>query len=142
MRVIRKTDGSWKKIIFYNTTVSALLQYNEQYLVKLQEVLRVFYENRDEVALLWRPHPLFEATIESMRTELGDVYRGTVAEYQNAGWGIYDNTPDMDRAVCLSDGYYGDWSSVLWLYQKTGKAVMVQDVEVLESGFVPETDGI
>ena len=32
MEVIRRPDGSWKKIIFYNTTVTALLQYNEQYL--------------------------------------------------------------------------------------------------------------
>ena len=131
MRVIRKADGSWKKVIFYNTTVTALLQYNEQYLVKMRDVLRVFYENRDEVALLWRPHPLFGATIESMRVELGEAYRGIVAEYRSAGWGIYDDTADMDRAVCLSDGYYGDGSSVMWLYQETGKAVMIQDVEII-----------
>lgn len=130
MRVIRKPDGSWKKIIFYNTTVTALLQYNGRYLVKMRDVLRVFHENRDDVALLWRPHPLFGATIESMRVELGDEYREIVEEYRSAGWGIYDDTSDMDRAVCLSDGYYGDWSSVLWLYQKTGKAAMLQEVEV------------
>jgi len=32
MKIIRKPDGSWKKVVFYNTTVTALLQYNEQYL--------------------------------------------------------------------------------------------------------------
>ncbi|HBI62773.1 MAG TPA: hypothetical protein DDY31_16465, partial [Lachnospiraceae bacterium] len=56
MRVIRKPDGYWKKIIFYNTTVTALLQHNEQYLVKMRDVLHIFHENQDEVALLWRPH--------------------------------------------------------------------------------------
>lgn len=128
MRIIRKEDGSWKKIIFYNTTVTALLQYNEQYLVKLRDVLRVFYENRDEVALLWRPHPLFMSTIESMRPELGEAYQGIVEGYRRDGWGIYDDSSDMDRAVCLSDAYYGDWSSVLHLYQKTGKALMMQNI--------------
>ncbi len=129
MRVIRKADGSWKKIIFYNTTVTALLQHNEQYLEKMRDVFRVFYENRDEVALLWRPHPLFGATIQSMRPELGEAYKEIVAEYRNAGWGIYDDTTDMDRAVCLSDGYYGDWSSVMWLYKEIYKSSMVQNIE-------------
>ena len=126
MKVIRKPDGSWKKIIFYNTTVTALLQHNEQYLAKMRDVFRIFYENREEVALLWRPHPLMVSTLESMRPGLLEEYRGIVAEYRKAGWGIYDDTADMDRAVVLSDGYYGDGSSVVWLYQETGKPVMIQ----------------
>ncbi len=131
MEVIRRPDGSWKKIIFYNTTVTALLQYNEQYLEKMRDVFRVFYENRDEVALLWRPHPLFGATIESMRPELGETYRGIVESYRRDGWGIYDDTADMDRAVCLSDGYYGDMSSVLQLYRNLNKGTLIQDPQIL-----------
>ena len=142
MKVIRKADGGWKKVIFYNTTVTALLQHNEQYLVKMRDVFRVFYENRDEVALLWRPHPLFGATIQSMRPELGEVYREIVAEYRNAGWGIYDDTMDMDRAVCLSDGYYGDMSSVLWLYQKVRRPVMVQNGSAISTTAVKMVDAI
>ena len=126
MKVIRKPDGSWKKIIFYNTTVTALLEHNEQYLVKMRDVFRIFYENREEVALLWRPHPLMVSTLESMRPGLLEEYRGIVAEYRKAGWGIYDDTADMDRAVVLSDGYYGDGSSVVWLCQEAGKPVMIQ----------------
>lgn len=126
MKVIWKPDGSWKKIIFYNTTVTALLQHNEQYLVKMRDVFRVFYESRDEVALLWRPHPLFASTIAAMRPELGEEYREIVNRYREAGWGIYDDSADMDRAVAVSDAYYGDGSSVVPLYQETGKPVMIQ----------------
>lgn len=133
MKVIRKPDGSWKKIIFYNTTVTALLQHNEQYLVKMRDVFRVFYENRDEVALLWRPHPLFASTIEAMRPGLGEAYREIVKRYREDGWGIYDDTSDMDRAVALSDAYYGDWSSVAWLYQIIEKPIMYQNVDVLSN---------
>ncbi len=42
--------------------------------------------------------------------------------------GIFDDTADMDRAVVLSDAYYGDGSSVMQLYQQTGKPVMCQNV--------------
>ncbi len=131
LRIIRKPDGSWKKIVFYNTSVAALLEHNEKMLEKIQDVFRIFYENRDNVALLWRPHPLINATIESMRPHLLGKYRAIVKQYQDEGWGIYDDTVDMDRAVVLSDGYYGDWSSVVHLYQKTGKPVMIQDVEMI-----------
>ena len=39
---------------------------------------------------------------------------------------------DMDRAVVLSDGYYGDPSSVVQVYQETGKPVMMQNVNVID----------
>lgn len=128
LRIIRKPDGSWKKIIFYNTSVTALLQHNEKMLEKMQDVFRVFWENRDEVALLWRPHPLIKATIESMRPQLWAEYEKIVREYREEGWGIYDDTADVDRAVCLSDAYYGDRSSVVQMCQKACKAVMIQNV--------------
>ena len=37
----------------------------------------------------------------------------------------------MDRAVLLSDAYYGDHSSLIRVYQETGKPVMLQDVDYL-----------
>jgi len=128
-RIIEKPDGSWKKIIFYNTSVGALLHHNEKMLEKMKDVFRVFKENQDEVALLWRPHPLIRATIESMRPQLWEEYRKIQDRYIEDGWGIYDDSTDMDRAVCLSDAYYGDSSSVVPLYKKTGKTFMMQDVE-------------
>ena len=127
LEIIEKPDGQWKKIIFYNTSVTALLENDEKMLVKMRDVFKTFKENKDEVALLWRPHPLIKATIESMRPQLWEQYRKLVDEYRTSGWGIYDETPDMDRAVALCDGYYGDPSSVVQLCQETGKPVLLQD---------------
>ncbi|GFI46389.1 hypothetical protein IMSAGC019_01703 [Lachnospiraceae bacterium] len=132
LKVIEKPDGSWKKIIFYNTSVSALLKHEDKMLKKMAYVFGVFKENQEEVALLWRPHPLIKATIESMRPGLWEEYRKLVELYREEGWGIYDDTPDMDRAVCLSDAYYGDGSSIVQLYKETGKPIMMQDVDILD----------
>lgn len=131
MKVIQKPDGSRKKIILYNTGVDALLKHSDKMLGKIKNVLRIFKENQDEVALLWRPHPLIKATIESMRPELWQEYKSIVEQYREEGWGIYDDTADMDRAIALSDAYYGDGSSLVQLYQETGKPVMIQNVEIL-----------
>lgn len=132
LKVIQKPDGSWKKIVFYNTSVSALLQNDEKMLRKIEDVFRIFYENRDKIALLWRPHPLMESTLISMRPELWEKYKGIREKYWEEGWGIYDDTADMDRAVVLSDAYYGDGSSVVEICRAVGKPVMIQNPSVVD----------
>lgn len=130
-KIIERPDGTWKKIIFYNTSIGALLRSEEKMLEKMQAVFRLFKEQQDEFALLWRPHPLIQSTIRSMRPKLWTEYEKLVQAYREEGWGIYDDSADMDRAVVLSDAYYGDTSSVVQVYQETGKPVMIQNAEVV-----------
>lgn len=132
IEIIQKPDGSFKKIILYNTSVSALLYYGDRVLEKMKTVFQIFRKNRDEVALLWRPHPLIHATIKSMRPQLWAEYSRLEEQYKREGWGIYDDTTDMNRAIAVSDAYYGDRSSLVQLYQKAGKPIMIQNVEMIE----------
>lgn len=131
LKVIEKADGSRKKIILYNTGIAALLTHNEKWVDKIENVLEIFRENQNEIALLWRPHPLIESTLKSMRPEVLRKYTLLKEQYIEKGWGIYDETADVDRAVVLSDAYYGDSSSVVQLYKQTGKPIMIQNVEIL-----------
>lgn len=131
-RIMTKPDGSLKKIVFYNTSINALLHNDEKMLQKMKSVFQIFRNNENEVALLWRPHPLIETTLISMRPHLWEAYKKIRDQYIREGWGIYDDSPDVDRAVVLSDAYYGDTSSLVPMYQETGKPVMIQDAEILE----------
>ena len=130
MDLILRPDGSWKKIILYNTSIGGLLTHNEKMLAKINYVLDVFRKNQEEAVLMWRPHPLIESTLTSMRPQLWETYRAIRDRYLAEGWGIYDDTADLDRAITVSDAYYGDGSSVVQLYQQTGKPVMIQNVEI------------
>lgn len=121
-------DGLPKKIIFYNTSVTSFLAFREKMLEKMKEVFE-FFKKQKKVVLLWRPHPLISTTIQSMCPDLWEEYKNLTEEYQRENFGIYDDTSDIDRAIVLSDGYYGDVSSVVELYQKTGKPIMIQNVE-------------
>ena len=132
-QIICKPDGSRKKIILYNTGVSALLQNNGNALRKIQDVFKIFQEKKDDVALIWRPHPLIRATVNSMRPQLWREYQIIVEEYQKAGWGIYDNTAELDRAIALSDAYYGDESSLVQLCLKVGKPILIQNVDITDA---------
>ncbi len=131
LKVIEKPDGSHKKIVFYNTSVTSMLAAEDKYLDKIEDVLKVFKENKDDVTLLWRPHPLMESTMESMAPDMTERYKKIVADYKAEGWGIYDETPDMDRSVVISDAYYGDWSSLVQLCEKLEMPIMIQNSSVI-----------
>ena len=62
-----------------------------------------------------------------MRPSILQEYIAIRKQYQEEGWGIYDDTADLDRAIVCSDVYYGDPSSVVWLYRATGKAILIED---------------
>lgn len=148
MEAIQKPDGSWKKIVLYNTGINTLLKYNEKALIKMGDVFKVFEIYQDDVVLLWRPHPLIKTTIEAMRPQLLNQYQGLIQKYnknncevtsvkieQNSR--IFDDTPDLHRAINLSDAYIGDTSSLIPLYQKAGKPIMIQNIEVACSSVCP-----
>lgn len=130
MRIIQKLDGSLKKIIFYNTSIGALLQHDGEMLGKMKDTFKTFKESSENVALLWRPHPLIKATIESMRPQLWREYKELVERYREEGWGIYDDSPDVERAIALSDAYYGDKSSLVAMCRSTQKNILIQNVNM------------
>lgn len=127
---IFRADGSKKKVIFYNTSVSALLQSDELMLDKIERNLDLFKEWQDDVVLLWRPHPLYEATLNSLRQGFLDRYHGIVERYLEEDLGIFDDSSELYRAIAVSDAYYGDESSVVQLYKETKKPIMIQNVHV------------
>lgn len=131
-KVIWKPDGSRKKIILYNLSISSFLQNAENMLQKIDSVFRFFKERQDEVVLLWRPHPLLINTIRNLAPWLREGYLRRIKRFQEEGWGIYDATPDPNLAMALSDGYYGDNSSLLTIYRETGKPILLQDSNVLD----------
>ena len=124
LKVMQKPDKTWKKIIFYNTGLSPMLAGKENLLNKIEDDFRIFKEYKDEIALLWRPHPLLSATMSGMLPELQQRYEEILENYKSEDWGIYDDTADLNRAVVISDAYFGDGSSVALLYETTKKPIM------------------
>ena len=113
-----------RKVVFYNSTIGAVLSGNERYLEGLRESLDVFRQSRD-VVLWWRPHPLNDATYRAMRPHLLNEYRQIIADFKSEGWGIYDDTSDLHRALAWADACYGDMSSIVALFYATGKPVLI-----------------
>lgn len=130
-RHLYKSDGTKKKVILYNTSLSAMLDSKEKMLAKMMDVFKFFEQKKDDVTLLWRPHPLLKNTIDTMLPELGGLYNQIVEYYKLSDVGIYDDTADLDRAIVLCNAYYGDHSSVVQLCKILCKPIMIQNTEVI-----------
>lgn len=131
-----------RKVVFYNSTIGAVLSGNEQYLKELRDSLDTFRRSGD-VALWWRPHPLNDATYKSMRPHLLNEYRQLISDYRREGWGVYDDTSDLHRALAWADACYGDMSSIVALFYATGKPVLIStlDKDPSQGSQASETDG-
>ena len=69
-----------------------------------------------------------KSTFHSMRPQFEEDYLSIEKQYIEEGWGIYDDSPDLHRAIAWSDAYYGDGSSVVTLYRVTGNSILLQNI--------------
>ena len=110
-----------RKVYFYNTSLSGLLQDTERFLLKMRYVFETF-SGRDDACLLWRPHPLINATLGSMRQEAQTAYNQLKQYFIENDIGIYDDTADIDKSIAISDVYIGGIkTSVTSLFGVAGK---------------------
>ena len=116
-------DLGGKKVYFFNTSIGGMLGNTEVFLKKMRYVFDIF-KGRDDVCLLWRPHPLMESTFDSMRSMYKPWYEALKKEFIDEKIGIYDDTPDIERTIALSDAYISDTlSSVTALFGVAGKPI-------------------
>lgn len=113
-----------KKVVLFNNSIPQILVHKEEFLDKLERVLD-YFKTRWDYVLWWRPHPLIESTIQSMRPELFERYSQIVKKYREENYGVYDDTADLYRAMAWGDRYYGAKSSVVYLFGMTGKPVLL-----------------
>ncbi len=112
------------KVYFYNTSIGGVLENTTQvFLAKMRYVFNTF-KGRKDACLLWRPHPLLESTIDSMRPFFKTQYEQLKREFIEDDIGIYDDTPDIESSIALSDAYIGkEGSSVVSLFGVAGKPI-------------------
>lgn len=119
---IEKTE---KKKVFLNTSINAFLNDGPFMLEKLRRVFETVNE-RDDIILVWRPHPLLEKTLTAMKPELTELYQEIKDYFFKNEIGIFDETDDISRVVALCDAYIGeDATSVINLFAVLGKPIFI-----------------
>lgn len=116
-----------KQVYLYNTSLSTML-HTEHYLEKLESVM-AYFEGQEDKLVIWRPHPLMEATFASLRPQNLKRFQDLRQGFIQRNIGIYDDLPDGYGAIALSDVYYGDHSSMIFLSIAAGLKIVRQDCE-------------
>ncbi len=124
-----------KRVVLYCTALEGLLCHSEMVIEKMKYVLNVFKENKD-VVLWWFPFRLDGNALQSvadMIPELIQGYKEIVKDFKAEDWGICDETGNIARAIMMSDAYYGDEGLIFPYFKQTGKPMMCQDYDIVES---------
>lgn len=112
------------KVIMLNTSITYFLYQNS-----INEILTCFLkliENAD-ITLLWRPHPLLQATIEAINKEALTEYNSIIEKAEKTGKIYIDKSADPLDAIMVSDALVSDYSSIVVQYYLTGKPVYSLD---------------
>lgn len=132
-----RNKANGRKIILYNTHLDKLLNDDEKFLHKLEYVFKWFEQKQDAV-LLWRPHPLSEATMLAMNPKSYSLYMNLKEEFVQRKIGILDETSYLHLALEMADAYLGDISSLVELFRPSGKPILIQNYEVDNKSKTPE----
>lgn len=111
-----------KKSIVLNSSVGSLLS-DPNYLNELKDRISTILSYQ-ELVLIWRPHPLLEATITSMRPDLYNEFKDILQMVENSDNAIIDQSASTLHATAVSDGMISDLSSWARQYIATGKPVL------------------
>lgn len=126
----KETAGE-RKVIFFNTNISMLLNNPDHVIENLERIFNIV-NSAKTFCLLWREHPLTEATLDSMLPELRTEYHNLRNRFVAEKWGILDDSPDPYPAMLFSDCYYGAGGSLSAIYPITGKPIMITDYKYPE----------
>ena len=112
------------KVIMLNTSITYFLYKNN--INEILTCLLGLIENTD-ITLLWRPHPLLQATIEAINKETLTEYNSIIEKAEKTGKIYVDRSADPLDAIIVSDALISDYSSILIQYYLTGKPVYSLD---------------
>lgn len=119
--------GKKKKIIFFNTNISLLLNNGNKFVENMKRIERIFSCYSNEYTILWREHPLTYETIKSMRPDILIDYMNFKKNFIKNDWVILDENPEWQQAAFVSDCYYGAGGSLSALYLVTKRPIMITD---------------
>lgn len=129
-KIIFNSDGTERKVIFYNIDIYNFEEHGEKTLDKIRHALKVFRDN-SEIALVMYNDPMMEESLKEIDSKLCEEYRKIVEEYKAAGYGIYSSVKDHINIILeLADAYYGDMDSLVQKFRNKKLPVMIQNVEV------------
>lgn len=120
--------GGKKRILFY-TSISGIMQNQDEAVEKIERVLKTFKQYSEEIEVIWCVQELVDAVLPSLNRKLYECLNNIRNNYMLEKIGHVYNDKDK-KLLCSCDAYYGDTSPVVQEYRNNGKPVMIMDYMV------------
>jgi len=117
-----KDERKHQKIFLWNSALVSFL--NDAKWFEKSELLISTFSRRQDCMLIWRPHPLLEATIRSIRPMYWERYIGLKEKILSQNNVVLDQNSDAGPAIAASDALISDYSSIMFQYAVTGKPIL------------------
>lgn len=111
-----------RKVCLINSSISNFLEW-DNFISLLKSMIETLI-SEDKYSILWRPHPLLEGTINSMRLEKKKEYNEFCNWFSEQSHCMKDTLPDPRYAIDFSDILISDYSSLIFSYIPTEKPVI------------------
>ena len=115
---IQRING--KKVVLIATSLTAFLDDPATEMLNVNNVISE-YSKKDDYVVIWREHPLMKPTILAMRPMYASAYAKFQRNFVEQDLGIFDKTNDYRIAFKVADVLYSDPSSLITIWQQTGK---------------------
>ena len=113
-----------KKVVLLCTSLQPFLNDPATEMLNVNTVISEF-SKKDDYVVIWREHPLMKATILSMRPMYAEAYARFQRNFIEQDLGIMDRTHDYRIAFSVADVLYTDYSSLVTIWQQTGKEIHI-----------------
>lgn len=123
---IKKSDGSYKKVILYFICTNDVLENGHRVFDKIKRSMDTFLEYEDSVVPLMMFESNMDEILQMENPELLEDYNEIKMNFTQ----YIVNENELDKAMNLCDAFYGDAGSEAQLCRNSGKPVMIQNVEI------------
>ena len=121
-------EGGKKRILFY-TSISGIMQNQDEAVEKIERVLKTFKQYSEEIEVVWCVQELVDAVLPSLNRKLYECLKDIRNNYIIEKIGYVCNDKDK-KSLSSCDAYYGDTSPIVQEYRNEGTPVMIMDYMV------------
>lgn len=128
-----------KKVFLLNTHLSYFPTSSQNtgktgdYAVRFHNEIANAFLNRDDCALIWRPHPLLKNMLEGRFPQCLKYVNNFEKRIREASNGLIDEMGDYSISFACSDALVSTWSSLINEYMITKKPVMVFQTQLQDA---------
>ena len=124
--------GDGKKVILYYSSASKIYEKQQKYINKIGQVFEMFSRFSDSLTVIWLvDEVIFRSGCQKL-DKLRENVENLMSEYGTRKNVIVD-TDHQWEAIQISDAFYGDRGRLLHEFERTGRPIMIQDVECVEN---------